>query len=295
MRWTILAVVFLFGCSSTPNASDGSAGTDGGTSEDGAVMNDDSSGDTGADSAEGNDGASMNDDSSRETGVDSGPPCTANADTVGLITRTVEGSEYVSYAPSSYVRGKPMPLVVALHGAGGTAQKYLNAIWKGNADTKGFVVIAPEGTSPLGNGFTYYPDDRTLILAEIDDIRSCYDLDPKKTILNGFSAGGIMAYWIGLKDAERFSGIGINSSDLSTAEYGPNGGVELIPAPWTIPVSHFHGDQDANFPIQYAKQGVDRLAAAGHKTYWHPFTGGHTASAPMAAQEYDDLISSSSP
>jgi phospholipase/carboxylesterase len=266
MRRAVLALVLLAGCSSSPDTGDASAGPDSGASIDDAAA-----------------------------AADSGPPCTANLDETGLITRTVEGFEYLSYAPSSYRRGTPMPLVVALHGAGGTARGYLDAIWKANAEAKGFVVIAPEGTAPLGDGFTYNPIDRVLILADIDDIRACYDLDPRKTIINGFSAGGIMAYWIGLLDAERFSGIGINSSDLSTAEGGPNDGVALIPAPWTIPVSHFHGDADQNFPIEYAKAGIDRLAAAGHVTSWHPFTGGHTASAQMAAQEYDDLIGSSAP
>lgn len=279
MRRGILAFACLLGCSSAPDTGDGSPGTDSGTGDDAATMDDGGSTDDGAGDA----------------GADSGPPCTANADKIGITTRTVKGRNYISYAPASYMRGKPMPLVVALHGAGDTAANYLSWMWKGNADAKGFVVIVPEGSSPLGNGFTFNTSDRTQILAEIDDVRPCYDLEPKKTILNGFSAGGIMAYWIGMKDAKRFSGIGINSADLGSAENGPNGGGKLIPAPWTIPVSHFHGDQDMNFPIMYAKAGIDRLTAAGHMTYWHPFSGGHTANAPMAAQEYDDLISSSSP
>jgi predicted esterase len=96
-----------------------------------------------------------------------------------------------------------------------------------------------------------------------------------------------------MKDAKRFSGIGINAADLGSAEALNNG--KLIPAPWLIPVSHFHGDMDMNFPLMYAQTGIDRLKAAGHMTYFHIFSGGHTSSAQMAAQEYDDLISSSAP
>jgi poly(3-hydroxybutyrate) depolymerase len=280
MRRTVLIfAVAILGCSSTPDAGDGSAGNDGG--DEGATQDD--SGMT-------DDGMSGND-----SGADSGPPCTADANKTGIVTRTVKNRKYLSYAPSSYMPGTPLPLVLALHGAGDTNSNYLNVMWKANADTKGFIVIAPEGSAPLGNGYTWQTGDRAYILSTIDDVRACYDLQPKKTIIHGFSAGGIMAYWIGLKDANRFSGIAINSADLGSAEAGANGGIPLLPAPWTIPVSHFHGDQDMNFPIMYAQAGIDRLKAAGHMTYFHIFSGGHTATPMMAAQEYDDLISSSSP
>lgn len=276
MRRGIIAVLFFFGCSSTPDAGDGST-------PDGSAV--DSMTDDG----------SMDDAGMDDTGADSGPPCTQDMDKTGLTTRTAKGRKYLSYVPASYMRGTPMPLVVALHGAGDTNSNYLSAMWKGNADAKGFIVIAPEGGSALGNGYTWNTGDRTIILGTIDDVRPCYDLQPKKTILQGFSAGGIMAYWIGLKDANRFSGIGIDSADLGSAEAGPNGQKPLLPAPWTIPVSHFHGDQDMNFPLMYAQAGIDRLKAAGHMTYFHVFSGGHTANAMMAATEYDELISSNSP
>lgn len=278
MRRGIVVGFLFFGCSSTPDAGDG------------ATAGDSSAVDSGMDDA------SMDDASMDDTGiVDSGPPCTMDPHKFGLTTRTAKNRKYLSYVPASYKPGTPMPLVVALHGAGDTNSNYLNAMWKANADAKGFIVIAPEGGSVLGNGYTWNSADRLLILGTIDDVRPCYDLEPKKTILQGFSAGGIMAYWIGMKDAKRFSGIAINAADLGSAEAGPNGGIKLLPAPWTVPVSHFHGDQDMNFPLMYAQAGIDRLKAAGHMTYFHVFNGGHTASAQMAAQEYDDLISSSAP
>ena len=95
---------------------------------------------------------------------------------------------------------------------------YLSIIWKGNADANGFIVIAPEGTAPLGNGFTWNSSDEALILAAASDVYACYAIDPKKEIIHGFSAGGIMAYFIGLHDAARFSGISISSADLGSAE-----------------------------------------------------------------------------
>ncbi|HEY2365970.1 MAG TPA: hypothetical protein VGH87_06270 [Polyangiaceae bacterium] len=221
------------------------------------------------------------------------PPCTANADKVGYTNRTAKGNPYVAYVPASYSPQKLTPLVVALHGAGDTAMNYLSIIWKGNADAQGFIVIAPEGTGPLGNGFTWNSSDESLILAAATDVYACYAIDPKKEIIHGFSAGGIMAYLIGLHDAARFSGISISSADLGSAEavYGGN----LLPSAWKIPVSHFHGLQDQNFPIQYAIAGMNTLEDAGHPFYWHPFDGGHTTTPQFAGAMYDDLKSSTAP
>jgi poly(3-hydroxybutyrate) depolymerase len=278
MRRGILVVVWIFGCSSTPDAGDGSTDNDSGMSSGDGAMQDD---------------ASMDDAAIDDTGVDSGPPCTADANKVGTTMRMAKGRPYLSYVPASYTPTTALPLVVALHGAGDTNSNYLAGMWKANADSKGFIVIVPEGSAPLNPGYTWNTGDRSAILAAIDDVRACYNLQPKKTIIHGFSAGGIMAYWIGMKDAKRFSGIAINSANLGSAE-AINGAV-LIPAPWTIPVSHFHGDQDMNFPLNTAQSGITRLMNAGHMTYFHVFSGGHTANAGQAAQEYDDLISSSAP
>jgi poly(3-hydroxybutyrate) depolymerase len=221
------------------------------------------------------------------------PPCASNPDAVGFTNRTASGNPYVAYVPSSYDKSTPMPLVVALHGAGDTAMNYLSVVWKSNADADGFIVIAPEGTAPLGNGYTWDTSDEALILAAADDVYACYAIDPKKEIIHGFSAGGIMAYLMGLHDAARFSGVSISSADLGSAEavYGGS----LLPSAWKIPVSHFHGTQDQNFPISYAIAGMNRLVDAGHPFFWHPFDGGHTTNAAFANTMYMDLKSSTAP
>jgi poly(3-hydroxybutyrate) depolymerase len=221
------------------------------------------------------------------------PPCASMPDAIGTTNRTAAGNPYVAYVPASYDKTKRYDLVVALHGAGDKAANYLSVIWQGNADAQGFLVIAPEGTSPVYTGYTWDSSDEPLILAAIDDFYACYSVDPKKVVINGFSAGGIISYWIGLKDAQRFSGISIASADLGSAE-AFNGGT-LLPSPWKIPVSHFHGTQDMNFPIMYAITGMNQLIAAGHPFYWHPFDGGHETTPADALQMYLDLHTSTAP
>jgi poly(3-hydroxybutyrate) depolymerase len=220
-------------------------------------------------------------------------PCTVSQDKIGYTNRTASGNPYVAYVPASYNPNVLTPLVIALHGAGDTAMNYLSVIWQGNADADGFIVIAPEGTDPLGGGYTWDTTDVPLILAAAVDVYNCYAVDWRKEIMHGFSAGGIMAYLIGLEKASLFSGISISSADLGSAEavYGGS----LLPSAWEIPVSHFHGTQDQNFPISYAITGMEELIEAGHPFYWHPFDGGHTTTAAFANTMYMDLKSYTAP
>jgi poly(3-hydroxybutyrate) depolymerase len=210
----------------------------------------------------------------------------------GLTQRTAMNA-YLAYVPASYDMNKPTPMVVALHGAGDTASNYFQAIWKANADTRGFIVIVPEASSAYMSGFTWLGGDDDTIAAALADVQTCYSVDAKRVILDGFSAGGTMAYFVGLSRAQLFSGIGVGASTLGSGEY--INGTSLLPAPWKVPVSHFHGDSDPNFPSAQALAGINKLKAAGHTTYWHPFTGGHTTSAPDALARYDDLKTSTAP
>lgn len=224
--------------------------------------------------------------------------CTVDPDKKGVTNRQlVAGGKtmsYVGFAPSSYDPYQPLSVVLSLHGAGDTAANYFSLVWKGNAETRGFLVISPEGTSPAGSGYTYNTADLEPIVNQVvDDFSACYSVNPKRRIVHGFSAGGVLAYLVGLQAADFFAGISVAAANLGTAEY--YAGQSLLPAPWKIPVSHTHGQSDANFPIDTAIAGRDKLLAAGHPVYWHEFAGGHTTNAAHALQMYDDLASSTAP
>lgn len=288
MRLVVWLGPVLLAAAACSGGSDGAA--DGGEDAQPALDGGGADADAGVGADGGVDGAAP------DTGADSGTPkgpCSANKDKVGQTTRTIGNRTYLSYVPASYSPQAAMPVVLALHGAGDVAQNYLQVIWKANADQKGFIVIVPEGTSPVGNGFTWNTNDVAFIESTLDDMDRCYTLEPKKRIINGFSAGGIMAYLIGVGDAQLFSGVSIASANLGSAE-ALNGG-SLLPAAWKVPVSHFHGDQDMNFPIASAQAGITKLQNAGHPTFWHPFSGGHTTNAGYAATMYDDLKGFSAP
>jgi predicted esterase len=258
-------------------------------------------------------GVDAGDDGGMDAGEDAGPPspygvgCSSDQDQTGVVLRSgkygTDGKshQYFTYVPSSYSPATEIPLIISLHGAGDTAKNFIK-LWEADAEKGGFMALVPEASSAYGPGYTWDLTDTDLILGATGDIEHCYNTDLRRHILHGFSAGGLIAYILGLAQADSFSGLAIASSDLGTAEiywgelHGKKTALSLLPSPWLIPVSMFHGSQDMNFPIDMT--GIPSrnvLADAGHMVYWHEFDGGHMTDPADALQMWNDLEGSRSP
>ncbi|MFO1205363.1 MAG: PHB depolymerase family esterase [Burkholderiales bacterium] len=111
--------------------------------------------------------------------------------------------DYRLYIPAGYVKGKPAPLVVMLHGckqdpesfAAGTRMNRL-------ADEHGFLVLYPR-QSALANGYSCWNwfDPRTqarggeaaIVMAMIDEVAARHSVDANRIYVAGISAGGAFA------------------------------------------------------------------------------------------------------
>lgn len=122
----------------------------------------------------------------------------------------------------------PWPVVVLLHGAGGTAEWSLaETRWHLLADREGFALLLPEATRPDPEqppGFLFNPqvwndgypageparpalDDVAFILACLDDAARREPLDRSRVYLTGFSNGAAMAFRVAAERAERFAAL----------------------------------------------------------------------------------------
>jgi len=117
---------------------------------------------------------------------------------------------YYLYEPPLRARAVSAPLVVFLHGGGGSAEGALG--WQGfeaEADRRGWLVAYPQGTKSWwnpwggntwnGGGCCGYAsdnlvDDVGFIDKMLMDILNWYKSDPARMFITGFSNGGIMAY-----------------------------------------------------------------------------------------------------
>jgi phospholipase/carboxylesterase len=164
--------------------------------------------------------------------------------------------------------------VIALHGWGASAHDLLGlspVLHRGEA-----VVLCPQGPVEiqLGPGMVGYgwfpirtdgPQDpaefrkgRDLLAAWIDAAVARYPVDRRKTVLMGFSQGGVMAYDLALRDPERFAGLVALSSWLPEPLAAS---IERRPEHERLPALVVHGTRDDLIPVDRARESLDRLRA----------------------------------
>jgi len=154
----------------------------------------------------------------------------------------------------------PRSLVLAFHGAGGTARIMLHhSRWLHRADLAGCVVVAPEGTPPhlhekpsfrfnpqlwnLGGTSTAAPtgntDDVALVRAILDDLPNYLAFDQARVYATGFSNGAGLCFRLAVEMGNRLAAIG----PVAGYPYLKNG-----PPPRPIPTYYLVGSADPLIP-----------------------------------------------
>jgi phospholipase/carboxylesterase len=97
-------------------------------------------------------------------------------------------------------------------------------------------------------------------------------LDWSRTVVGGFSQGGVMSYALGLGAGRPVpAGVLAMSSFIpQTESWRP----DLASRPG-LPVAHVHGEHDPVIPVTFARQARDLLTAAGLPVLYREFPGGH--------------------
>jgi len=166
------------------------------------------------------------------------------------LALTVGGAERSSliHLPPGYDTMKPLPLVIMLHGMGGTAANAMRETgWSGKANAEGFIVAYPEGMRPDpakppslrnnapgwndGSGRFYSAeqkvDDVAFIRASIEKLSANYAIDQRRIFAPGFSNGASMAFRVGAELADRIAAVAPHSGACWAESVKPARGVSL--------------------------------------------------------------------
>jgi len=111
--------------------------------------------------------------------------------------------------PSDYDTNKIYPLLICMHGWGSNPID-LSKNFQKIPDLTGYILCFPYGSQIMGKeifGWGEGDSAEKRINETIEFIQNRYKIDKERIILLGFSQGGTMAYYMGLKDAELFRGI----------------------------------------------------------------------------------------
>lgn len=176
---------------------------------------------------------------------------------------------------------RPVPLVVLLHGGGGSAEKILPML-EAHAAERGFLLLAPQSLFPTwdlvigGHG----PDRERLDLA-LAEVASRFMLDPTRLAFAGHSDGGSYALSLGLANGDIVTHVVVSSAGFMAA-------LMQMGAP-RIFLSH--GTGDTQIPIAGSAQvHAARLAAAGYDVTFVTYDGPHAYQPEVVAQAMDFLF-----
>jgi poly(3-hydroxybutyrate) depolymerase len=160
-----------------------------------------------------------------------------------LLDAAREIMPYRMYVPKAYTGAKAFPLIIALHGLGGTEDAFFdnyNRQLPPLAEQHGYIVAAPLGyrvDGSYGWGVNNPPPDlvrrRVLELSEqdvmqvLERVKRQYKIDESRIYLMGHSMGGWMAAEIAVMAGERFTRLVLNAPAGLNQPGHPEGALPL--------------------------------------------------------------------
>ena len=179
----------------------------------------------------------------------------------------------VVYAPAGYRPDRPAPLVVMLHGAGGSARRGLPRL-RALADAHGLLLLAVDSRAATWEAIAErFAPDTAFIDAALARVFARYAVDPGRIAAEGFSDGASYALGLGLTNGDLFT---------HTIAFSP-GSVPLLERHGAPAVFVSHGTADEILPIDRCSRPIVReLRRRKYAVEYLEFEGPHTVPPAIA-------------
>jgi len=210
------------------------------------------------------------------------------------------------HVPSGYTGSGSLPLVVVIHGGGGTSAAIeTSSRWSTKADEVGCLVAYPQGLSldsagvdDPANELAYWANDRGtrpdlfavddvgMIGGLVDAIAAATPVDADRVYAMGMSNGGMMVHRLGRDSARRWAGLcAVSGSYTATPTVTP-----FAPAA-PVSVLIIHGTSDTIVPYDGGEvdgQGGAVIGAEASRDLWAAVDG--IAAAAVASDLPDTVV-----
>lgn len=209
----------------------------------------------------------------------------------------------IEVAPAN-ADGRDLPLVICMHGLGDRGDSYVDLAMA--LSTTDYRFVLP--TAPLsyqGFGYAWFPLEfgsanmgpgvakaGTQVHQLLDELRQRYQTSAARTILGGFSQGGMMTLQVGLRYPEKLGGLlalstllvadatfnWLNPPASVNAYYSQDTKLQAVlaeAARHKTPVFMAHGVYDPVVPVVAGRATRDLLQKAGLFVEYYEFRGAH--------------------
>ena len=209
--------------------------------------------------------------------------------------RTVEGQRDFAISARYWVQlpdqepEHPVPLLVALHGKGMSAEQFLRLLR--HLPERPRILLVPEGPYPfekrheqgidIGYGWYIYRGDQDEfrdhllrseqhLLAVLDEVTERFPIDTGRVTLLGYSQGGYLGGFVALRHKQRFAGLVLASTRLKHEFLGEEIATGQLPATLFV-----HSANDPSVDWTRASHGRDLMKTAGANTEVYLHDSGH--------------------
>jgi phospholipase/carboxylesterase len=186
----------------------------------------------------------------------------------------------VLYLPPQYSHGTPIPLVLLLHGAGGSGARIVQR-FQSYADDLGIAFVAPDSTAATWDRNDRLASDVVFIDRALTVAFRRVSTTPDRLRIGGFSDGASYSLSVGLTNGDLFPRI----LALSPGFCGPA-------QPRGKPQLYFtHGTRDDILPIDItSRRIVPMLQRAGYSVEYHEFDGMHETPPEITRPAFEWLV-----
>lgn len=157
--------------------------------------------------------------------------------------------------PEDFSDDRPYPLILALHFAGHGSPFYgkliLTELVEPALRELGAIIVAPDCTGP---DWTHSRSELD-VLALFEHMNETYNVDPARTLITGYSMGGIGTWYLAARHQERFS-----AALVMAGTPPPN----VTNTDWRIPILIIQSRNDEIMPLQPTETVVEQLRNNGN-------------------------------
>ena len=194
----------------------------------------------------------------------------------GLQQLKLEGGrDGLVYVPSGAGAGRAAPLMLLLHGAGGSARHTVSLL-RGLADKAGMILLVPDSRGRTWDVIEGgYGPDVAYINRALGQTFGRYNVDPARVAVGGFSDGASYALSLGATNGDLFTHV-VAFSPGFMSPASRHGSPALFIS---------HGTKDGVLPIDVcSRKIVPRVKGAGYRVRYREFDGPHTVPPDVAAE-----------
>ena len=194
---------------------------------------------------------------------------------------------YILYIPELYDGSSDVPLVLNFHGFGSNANEQMfYGDFRDIADTEGFLLVHPEGTTFIGDQFwnVGFPglssniDDVGFTEALIDELATLYAIDLDRVYATGMSNGGFMSFLLACQLSEKIAAVASVTGSMTQDTF------DDCNAQHPTPVLQIHGTDDS--VVLYNGNNLS-IPIADVISYWVDFNNCETTPTTTTLPDVD--------